>query len=94
MLGLSVLCHPVASHPVEDALPELLAAFQRLNLDSKGRLTEEEFARLPTEVIPLKDLKKLSVTDLAQLFQLLDVDGSPSVIAMFLISGPINSKRW
>lgn len=59
----------------KDALPELLAAFQHLNLGSDGRLTEEEFARLPIEMIPVKDLKKLSMTDMTQLFQLLDVDG-------------------
>eukprot|EP00435_Cladocopium_sp_Y103_P014152 s441_g3.t1 len=69
----------------KDALPQLLAAFQRLNLDSSGRLTEEEFARLPTEVIPAKELKKFSVTDMAQLFQLLDVDGRGSLAQSELV---------
>ena len=59
----------------KEALPELLAAFERLNLDSNGCLKEEEFLRLPIDTIRVEELKKLSVNDMAHLFQLLDVDG-------------------
>lgn len=56
-------------------MPGLLAAFELMDVDSDGCLTEEELTQLPIDVIPINELKKLSVNDMSELFQLLDVDG-------------------
>eukprot|EP00438_Fugacium_kawagutii_P028550 Skav227716 [mRNA] locus=scaffold802:25093:28424:- [translate_table: standard] len=56
-----------------DALPELLAAVEALDVDSNGILTEQELLHLPIDTIPPQELKKVSVRDMAELFHLLDV---------------------
>eukprot|EP00435_Cladocopium_sp_Y103_P042299 s604_g11.t1 len=75
---------------VKEALPQLLSAFQELDVDGSGCLTKEEVENVPIDILPPKMLEAISIESMPELFELLDVDNSGQLDQTEFVEGLLN----
>ena len=75
------------SQVLQDALPALLDAFQRLDVDQSGFITKGEIAHVSLDMMPPKLLDNVSVDSMVDLFELLDVDNGGELSQSEFVEG-------
>ncbi|OLP94417.1 Voltage-dependent L-type calcium channel subunit alpha-1S [Symbiodinium microadriaticum] len=75
---------------VKRALPTLIATFNHLDRDESGSITREEIENVPIEILPSKVLENVSIDNMVDLFEMLDVEGNGRLELDEFIGGLLN----
>lgn len=75
---------------VKGALPAMVEIFRVLDKDHSGHISREEIEHVPLDILPGKLLESISISSMADLFELLDVDGTGSLTQGEFVEGLLN----
>mmetsp|Transcript_49922 Transcript_49922/g.117505 ORF Transcript_49922/g.117505 Transcript_49922/m.117505 type:complete len:547 (+) Transcript_49922:65-1705(+) len=75
---------------VKRALPTLITTFNHLDRDESGFITREEIENVPIEILPSKVLENVSIDNMVDLFEMLDVEGNGRLEMDEFIGGLLN----
>jgi len=75
---------------VKGALPAMVEIFRVLDKDHSGHISREEIEHVPLDILPGKLLESISISSMADLFELLDVDCTGSLTQGEFVEGLLN----
>jgi len=68
----------------------MIEIFKVLDQDHSGYISREEIEHVPLDILPSKLLENISIPSMADLFELLDVDGTGSLTQGEFVEGLLN----
>eukprot|EP00931_Biecheleriopsis_adriatica_P019375 TRINITY_DN13216_c0_g1_i2.p1 TRINITY_DN13216_c0_g1~~TRINITY_DN13216_c0_g1_i2.p1 ORF type:complete len:569 (-),score=77.44 TRINITY_DN13216_c0_g1_i2:13-1674(-) len=82
--------HEREKEGLKQIVPQVMEAFQKMKTAHTGRIQLEDFKDLSMDVLPAELIDKMTIGNMAELFEMLDVDNSGELTQDEFVTGLLN----